>query len=71
MVGKCTQSITCSQSATTRKLRGRLVQLEFSAAFDRGSLLYKLRSIGVEGQFSSIESEFLNEGRHAAIAFGG
>ena len=42
-------------------MEGRLIQLDFSAAFDRVShrgLLHKLRSIGVEGQFLSIVSEF-------------
>ena len=44
----------------------RLVQLDFTAAFDRVShrcLLYKLTSIGVEGQFLSIVSEFLSDRR--------
>ena len=40
------------QVALDRGMKGRLVQLDFSAAFDRVShrgLLYKLRSIGVGG----------------------
>ena len=40
----------------------RVIQLDFSAAFDRVShcgLVYKLKSIGVGKQFSSIASEFL------------
>ena len=47
-------------------MEGRLVQLEFSAAFDRVShhgLLYKLRSIGVRGQFLSRVSQFLSDMR--------
>ena len=47
------------QVALDRSMKGRLVQLDFSAAFDRVShrgLLYKLRSIGVGGQFLSIVS---------------
>ena len=47
-------------------MEGRLVQLDFSAAFDRVShrgLLRKLSSIGVGGQFLSIVSEFLSNRR--------
>ena len=51
------------QVALDRGMKGRLVKLDFSAAFDRvspGGQPYKLRSIGV-GQFLSIASEFLCE----------
>ena len=47
-------------------MKGRLVQLDFSAAFDRVSysdLLYKRMSIGVGGQFLFIVSEFLSDRR--------
>ena len=47
-------------------MEGRLVQLNFSTAFDRGNhrcLLHKLRSIGVGGQFLSILSEFFSDKR--------
>ena len=47
-------------------MEGRLVSLDFSAAFDivshRG-LLYKLRFISVRGQFLSIVLEFLSDRR--------
>ena len=45
---------------------GRLVQLDFSAAFDRVShcgLLYKLRSIGIGRQFLPIVSVFVIDRR--------
>ena len=47
-------------------MQGRLVQLDFSAAFDRISsrgLLYKLRSMSVGGKFLSIVSQFLSDRR--------
>ena len=50
-----------SQNGMNRCMKGRLVQLNFSAEFDRVShrgLLYKLKSIGVRRQFLSIVSEF-------------
>ena len=43
-------------------MKGRLVQLDFSAAFNKvsqQSLLYKLGSIGVGGQFLLIVSKIL------------
>ena len=45
-------------------MEGRFVILDFAAAFDRVShrgLLYKVRFIGVGGQFLFIVSEFLND----------
>ena len=45
----------------------KLVQLDFSTTVDRVShrgLLYKLRSIGVGGQFLFIIWEFLSDRRH-------
>ena len=45
-------------------MEGRLVQLNFSAAFYRVShygLSYKWRSIGIGGQLLSIVSEFLSD----------
>ena len=49
-------------------MKGRFVQFHFSAVFDRIShctLLYKLRSIIVRGQFLSIVSEFLCDRRQS------
>ena len=49
------------QVALDRGMKVTLVQLDFSAEFDRVShdgLLNKHRSIGVAGQFLSIVSEF-------------
>ena len=54
------------QVALDMGMEGRLVQLDFSAAFDRiihCDLLYKLRSIGVGVQFLFIVSEFLSDRR--------
>ena len=51
-------------------MEGRLVQLDLSAAFDRVShsgLLYKLRSIGVGGQFLSIVSQFLSDNKRVHL----
>ena len=45
-------------------MKGRLVQLDFSAALDRVSqhgLLYKQRYICVEGQFMFVVSKFLSD----------
>ena len=59
-LGTCDVLLTMShhlQTALDRDMEGRLVQLDFSASFDRGShrcLLYKLRSIGVGEQCYSI-----------------
>ena len=60
------------QVALNRGKEGRLVQLDFSAAFDRVSHcgpLYKLSSIGVGGQYLSIVSEVLYD-RRQVRAFG-
>ena len=54
------------QVALDRSVEGKLVQLDFSAAFDRIrhiGLLYKFRSVGVGGQFLPIVSEFLSDRR--------
>ena len=54
------------QVGMDRDMKGRLVKLDFSAAFDRvspGGLLYKLRSVGVGGQFLAIVSEFHSDRR--------
>ena len=54
-------------------MEGRLVQLDFSAAFvevNHRGLLYKLRSIGVGGQFLSIVSQFLS-GRRQRVCLDG
>ena len=51
------------QVALNRGIERRLVQLDFSAAFDKighCDSLYKLRSIGIGGQFLSIVSELLS-----------
>ena len=50
----------CLQVALNSGMEGRLIQLNFSAAFYRVSLLYQLMFTGVPGQFLSIVSEFLN-----------
>ena len=47
-------------------MEGRVIQLSFSAVFDRvghRSPLHELRSIGVGEQFLSILSEFLSDRR--------
>ena len=68
-LGTCDALLTLShhlQAGLDRGMEGRLVQLDFSAAFDRvrhRGLLYKLMSIGVGGQFLSIVSEFLSDRR--------
>ena len=51
------------QVALDRGMEGRVVQLEFLAAFDRVShrgVLYKVRSMRIGVQFLSIVSEFLS-----------
>ena len=51
------------QSALDQGHEGRLVQIDFSAAFDRVNhkgLIYKLQLYGVGGSFLSILSEFLS-----------
>ena len=68
-LGSCDALLTFSyqqQVALSRSMEGRLIQLDFSSAFDRISyrnLLYKLRSIGIGVQFLPIVSEFLSERR--------
>ena len=52
--------------ALDRGMEGRLVQLNFSDAFDRiiyRGLLYKLRSIGIGGQLLYIVLKFLSDRR--------
>ena len=54
------------QVALNMGMKGRYVQLDFSAAFDRVSypcLLHKLRSIGVGGQFLSSALLFMRDRR--------
>ena len=53
------------QVALNLGMEGKLVQLEFSTAFDRVSRsdLFKVRSIGVRVQFLSILSGFLRDRR--------
>jgi hypothetical protein len=64
-LGTCDALLTVShhlQAALDRRLEARLVQLDFSAAFDRVShvgLLYKLRSIGLSGSMLSMVEQFL------------
>ena len=51
----------------------RLFQLNFSAAFDSVGhlgLLYKLKSIGVGGQFLPMVSEFLSDRRQRVLLDG-
>ena len=65
-LGTCDALLTLShdrQFALDRGIEGRLVQLDFSAAFDRVrycGLLCKLRSLSIEEQFLSIALEFLS-----------
>ena len=54
-------------------MEGRLVQFDFSVAFDREShrgLLYKLRSIGVGRQFLSVVSQFLSDRKQRVRLYG-
>ena len=66
-LGACDDLLTLShrlQIAVNSSMEGKLVQLDFSAAFNRvshGGPLYKLRSIGVGLHLLVIESEFLSE----------
>ena len=66
-LGTCDVLLTLShrvQVALDKGMEGRLAQLDFSAAFNRGShcyLLYKLRFIGIEEQFLSIVLKFLSD----------
>ena len=61
-MGTCVTLLTLShhlQVALNTVMEGKLVPLDFSAAFDRAShcnLLHKLGDIGVGGQFLSIVS---------------
>ena len=58
------------QVALEMGMKERLLQLNFSAAFDRvshRSFLYKLRGIGARGQFWSIVSELLSDRRQRVL----
>ena len=55
-------------------MKGRLVQLDFSAAFDKVShcgLLYRLWSTGVGGQFLSIISKIHSDRRQRVFGWEG
>ena len=52
------------QSALERGQDARIVQIDFSAAFDRVNhqgILYKLRSVGIGGSVLSILTQFLSD----------
>ena len=51
------------QSALENGQEARIVQIDFSAAFDRGNhlgILYKLCSVGIGGSVLSMLTEFLS-----------
>ena len=64
-LGACDAVLTISdrvQKALDSGYEARMVGLDFSAAFDRvnhKALIYKLRQLGIGGQFLSILTEFL------------
>ena len=66
-MGTCNAFLTLShhlQVAPDRGMKGTLVHLDFSAAYDRithRGLFYKQRSISVGGQFLSMVSQFLSD----------
>ena len=68
-LGTCDALLTLShhlQDALNRGMEERLIQLDFSAAFDRVTqcgLLYKLRSIDVGEQFLPLVSKSLSDRR--------
>ena len=60
------------KSALESGQEDRMVQIDFSAAFDRvnhqGSILYRLRSVGIEGSVLSIQTQFLsNRSQHVMV----
>ena len=70
-LGTCDALLTLShtqQCALNRGMNGKLLQLNFSAAFSRvihRGLVHKLRSIGARGRFLFIISEFLSHRRQS------
>jgi hypothetical protein len=75
-LGTCDALLTVShhlQAALDRGQEARLVQLDFSAAFDMVShvgLLYKLRSIGLSGSMLSMVGQFLRGRRQPVVVDG-
>jgi len=62
------------QSALDHGCEAKLVQIDFSAAFDRVNhegLLFKLRSVGVGGSFFSVIQQFLTDRRQCVSVDGG
>ena len=59
------------QSALESEQEGRIVQIDFSAAFDRVNrqgILYKLSSVGIGGSVLSILTQFiLNRPQHVMV----
>ena len=62
-----------SQAALDRGEEVRLVQIDFSAAFDRVShlgLLYKLQEVGVDGSLFNVIREFLTDRKQRVVVDG-
>ena len=62
------------QSSLDRGAEARVVQLDFSAAFDRvnhGGLVYKLQAAGVGGTMLNVLRQFLTDRRHRVCVDGG
>ena len=62
------------QSFLDRAAEVRVVQLDFSAAFDRvnhSGLIYKLKSVGVGCPVLSVQEQFLSSRRHRVCVDGG
>ena len=62
------------QSSLDRTAEVRVVQLDFSAAFDHGNhsgWIYKLKSVGVDGPVLSVLEQFLSSRRHRFYVDGG
>ena len=59
------------QSVLENGQEARIVQIDFSAAFDRGNhldILYKLSSVGIGGSVLSISTQFLsNRSQHLMV----
>ena len=61
-LGTC-DSLLCMSHALQSALEARIVQIDFSAAFDKVNhlgILYKLSSVGIGGSVLSILTQFLS-----------